>query len=167
MKGKSRGKILLVEDEDSIRSLLFDFLSSKGFIVLQAENGGKGYQMLKAEKPDLVIFDKEENTLEMASDCPFPYLATHVRSLASLAEELQVLGEKLQEPKLLELSHRARLQLAAPSKNGALPALKTIRESDRKPAETILYMIWKNPWMAVSRDTFIGDVCSRVGVELP
>lgn len=35
----------------------------------------------------------------------------------------------------------------------------------RLPRETVLYMIWKSPWMTVSRDTYISRTLAAVGWE--
>jgi ABC-type Fe3+-hydroxamate transport system substrate-binding protein len=31
------------------------------------------------------------------------------------------------------------------------------------PAETVLYLIWKNPWMTISRDTYVSAMLATVG----
>ena len=55
---KTEGKkILLVEDESRIRKLLFDFLSSRGFVVSLASNGSEGISQFFAVEPDLVLLD--------------------------------------------------------------------------------------------------------------
>ncbi|RKY29684.1 MAG: two-component system response regulator [Candidatus Omnitrophota bacterium] len=50
-------KILIVEDERDIRSLVAKALSAKGYEVFEASNGYEGWYMLQKEKPDLVILD--------------------------------------------------------------------------------------------------------------
>jgi CheY-like chemotaxis protein len=53
--GKSR--ILIVEDDSSSRKLLRDYLSAKGYDVLEAGEGEEAIDIVIAEKPDLVLMD--------------------------------------------------------------------------------------------------------------
>lgn len=50
-------KILVVEDERSIRESLLDLLSVEGFSVLGAENGHLGVQLAQQHLPDLILCD--------------------------------------------------------------------------------------------------------------
>ena len=50
-------KILIIEDEDSIRILLSRFLQRKGFETILAEDGLEGVEIAKKVHPDLIILD--------------------------------------------------------------------------------------------------------------
>lgn len=50
-------KILCVEDEHDIRELLVEELRDSGFDVLEAADGRQGYEMIIAERPDIVLCD--------------------------------------------------------------------------------------------------------------
>jgi len=50
-------KILVVEDEESLRLFYEEELKSEGYEVLTARNGKEAIQRLEAERPDLVILD--------------------------------------------------------------------------------------------------------------
>lgn len=50
-------RILIIDDEESIRDLLTDFLKNKGFEVVSAPNGMSGIALLKEEKFDLFLLD--------------------------------------------------------------------------------------------------------------
>jgi DNA-binding response OmpR family regulator len=50
-------KILVVEDETSIRNLYKEELIDEGYDVITAEDGNVGYEMFKSEDPDLITID--------------------------------------------------------------------------------------------------------------
>lgn len=51
------GKVLIVDDEISIRELLKFNLQKEGYSVFEAEDGITGVSIAKADKPDLIILD--------------------------------------------------------------------------------------------------------------
>ena len=50
-------KILVVEDDESIRILLEKVLGLKDYTVVLAEDGEQGLSLAQAENPDLIIMD--------------------------------------------------------------------------------------------------------------
>ena len=50
-------KILVIDDEQGIRSLLDTLLSRKGYDVVLAESGRKGLELFRRERPDVVVLD--------------------------------------------------------------------------------------------------------------
>jgi DNA-binding NtrC family response regulator len=50
-------KVLVIDDELSIRSLLSAVLSQKGYDVVLAENGRKGLESFHQERPDVIVLD--------------------------------------------------------------------------------------------------------------
>lgn len=50
-------KILLVEDDEGIRTTLKDILTERGFIVDCLEDGAKAMEILKKTPPDLLLLD--------------------------------------------------------------------------------------------------------------
>ena len=50
-------KILIVEDEPHVIKYLQMFLHDAGYDTVAADNGQKGFELAKKEKPDLVILD--------------------------------------------------------------------------------------------------------------
>ncbi len=50
-------KILLVDDEESLRLLYAEELSAEGYEVFTAENGKEGLRQVELVKPDLIILD--------------------------------------------------------------------------------------------------------------
>lgn len=56
LKGKE-ATILIVDDDDSIRSLLYQELSDAGYLIEQAANGKEALARVRANRPDLIILD--------------------------------------------------------------------------------------------------------------
>lgn len=50
-------KLLVVDDEPSVRKLLKRFFEARGFAVAVAEDGVRGWQVARDEQPDLVLTD--------------------------------------------------------------------------------------------------------------
>lgn len=50
-------QILVIDDDEKIRTIFARFLRSKGYAVTCAEDGKEGLRLLEAESPDLVITD--------------------------------------------------------------------------------------------------------------
>lgn len=53
----SSPKVLIVDDETSIRSLVRSYLEADDYTVLEATNGSEAVQLVRAHLPDLVILD--------------------------------------------------------------------------------------------------------------
>ena len=49
--------ILVIDDNEMIRNLIATVLTTYGFTVQEAANGKMGVQMIREQKPDLVICD--------------------------------------------------------------------------------------------------------------
>jgi CheY-like chemotaxis protein len=50
-------KVLVIDDEQGIRSLLDTLLSRKGYDVVLAESGRKGLELFRRERPDVLVLD--------------------------------------------------------------------------------------------------------------
>lgn len=50
-------KVLIVEDDSNIMELLHLYLEKEGFQTVVAADGGKGVELFRSEKPDLVLLD--------------------------------------------------------------------------------------------------------------
>jgi PAS domain S-box-containing protein len=57
MENSAKTKILVIDDEESIRTLLRISLIHKGYEVFSAEDGEKGIEVFKQEKPPIVLTD--------------------------------------------------------------------------------------------------------------
>ncbi len=66
-----RKKILVIEDEEKILSLVKKYLEQEAFDVFTARNGGEGKMMWKKENPDLIVLDlmlPEVNGLDLCRE---------------------------------------------------------------------------------------------------
>lgn len=54
---KTKSVVLVVDDEHDIREVLDDYLTAKGFLVLQAEDGKTMREQLQQQPTDLVLLD--------------------------------------------------------------------------------------------------------------
>jgi DNA-binding NtrC family response regulator len=50
-------KILVIDDEEGIRSLLDTLLTRKGYDVVLADGGRKGLELFRRERPDVIVLD--------------------------------------------------------------------------------------------------------------
>ena len=50
-------KVLIVDDEDFLRSFYSHYFVNQGFTVLEADNGLDGVRIAEEEKPDLILLD--------------------------------------------------------------------------------------------------------------
>lgn len=54
---ENKKKILIVEDEPSLRNALCDKLTLEGFAAIEAKNGEEGLDVALREHPDLILLD--------------------------------------------------------------------------------------------------------------
>ncbi|MFJ4646397.1 helical backbone metal receptor [Streptomyces bobili] len=109
---------------------------------------------IAALAPDLVIANEEENRepdLAALRDAGIEVLVTEVRDVPGafreLARVLQACGSR-SRPRWLDEAEEAWSALKPP---------------DRR--RTAVVPVWRRPWMVLGRDTFAGDVLSRLGVD--
>lgn len=128
------------------------------------------FNKLKELQPDFVIMDKEENNKEMADNCSFSVLASHIRSLDDLHKELMIFSHQLNLPQLDLYAQRVQRIIHQGKKNP--PKLKRefpgVLDWWQKPATDwndyhLVYIIWKKPFMCVTRETYIGSTLSALG----
>ena len=96
MNGKP--KLLVVDDEESLRTILRDELSHQNYTVRDAENGKAALEILKQEKHDIVLLDvmmPEMDGLELLRIIRKENLARRVVMLTGV-DELKIARESLQ-----------------------------------------------------------------------
>jgi iron complex transport system substrate-binding protein len=135
------------------------------------------WQKVAEVRPDLIIFDQEENTKDMAESCPFAYHVLHIQSIDDVAEALsslaQVIDPEQQLPKLYQSISDWKAVASAPNIKWRFDRIPDLIEHvgldsndlDWSNIKRIDYLIWKNPWMAIGPNTFIFSVLERLGLK--
>ena len=137
--------------------------------TIQKVGGTKGVDWDRCVdlKPDLVVFDREENIKDMAESCPYPWAATHITSVKNIGPELIKLANHLDCQKLMNLANDWNVLANKPNQAfpgwnnipGQLQALNNQRANYRR----LEYVIWREPWMVVGQDTFIDSMLRKLG----
>ncbi|MEX2597321.1 MAG: helical backbone metal receptor [Salibacteraceae bacterium] len=105
-------------------------------------------------QPDLIIANKEENTesdINKLSE-KYPIWISDIKSLESALEMIRDVGfitDSNVESVEIEKEVRSRFD----------------KLSNNKKAKKVLYLIWKDPFMAAGRDTFINEMLQFTGFE--
>lgn len=104
-------------------------------------------------KPDLILGNREENTLaniEVVQKSS-PVWISDISSLEKAIEMIQSIGELTD--RMAEANEIAgKIQISFNS----FEPLVCVKY-------TVLYLIWRKPWMAVASNTFINDMLIRIG----
>ena len=129
--------------------------------------GTKDWKLSKvlSVKADLLVLDREENPLFMSVDSGLPVWASQITSVGDMPVALRDLAEVLGNEKLREWSDRWSSVAAAGPGHG----WPGILEWGRRPAcavRSVVYVIWRDPWMAVGPQTFIGSMLRRTGYRV-
>jgi two-component system cell cycle sensor histidine kinase/response regulator CckA len=90
MDQASKGKVLLVEDDEQVRTFIRMLLSTNGYQVLEASNGAKGLELAEAEAanidlllsdmllPELSGFDLAQKALERNPELKVLFMTGYV-----------------------------------------------------------------------------------------
>lgn len=126
------------------------------------------WDKVKGLEADLILLDKEENPLEFAEQSPLPYYATHVQGIKDVSVELLKLSERFENQKLFNLAGRWQALDQCPSFEvkdlDKFPGLVQWIKKPTRRIQKIHYVIWKNPWMVVSKETFVGSMLQKLGI---
>lgn len=101
MNGEERAltKILVVDDESSIVTLLQFNIEKAGFDVVTAEDGRTGYELALSEKPDLIVLDlmlPEMDGIEVCKQLRQDKVETPILMLTAKDDELdKIIGLEL------------------------------------------------------------------------
>jgi DNA-binding NtrC family response regulator len=57
MQSDARTKVLVIDDDDSVRESFRNYLEDNDYIIYEATNGRQGLELFATEKPDVVLVD--------------------------------------------------------------------------------------------------------------
>lgn len=118
-------------------------------------------------KPDIVVFDREENIKAMADDCPYPWVATHITSVDNVGTELLSLARKLASSELEKLADDwceiARKPNCLFSGWREIPGQLASLNNKNDHYQALEYIIWREPWMGIGQGTFIESMLVKLG----
>jgi ABC-type Fe3+-hydroxamate transport system substrate-binding protein len=106
---------------------------------------------IAALRPDLVVANKEENRELDVRRLRADGIPVWVTDIETVPEALDSLERLFVE--VLEVGTPDWLVAASDEWGGPVP----------EPVVDVAVAIWRDPWMAVGRDTFTGDLVSRLG----
>ncbi|MCB9169894.1 MAG: ABC transporter substrate-binding protein [Flavobacteriales bacterium] len=110
-------------------------------------------EKVRALKPDLIIGNKEENERKDIEQLEkeYPVWMSDVRDLEGALDMILRIGE-------FTGSAERAVGISASIK----ASFRTLRPL--RPVKRAAYLIWRDPWMAAGRDTFIQDMLGRIGL---
>jgi ABC-type Fe3+-hydroxamate transport system substrate-binding protein len=113
-------------------------------------------------QPDLIIANKEENVKEQIEELQkhFKVYVSDIKNLSDALKMIQDVGElvnrnKESEKVIKEIKNHF---------NNLNPDSYRDRTSNLKQ-QSVIYLIWKNPYMTVGNDTFIHDMITLCGFK--
>jgi len=109
------------------------------------------FSCIDSLEPDLIIGNKEENYREGIETlkAKYPVWMSDISTLDDALNMIRELGDITDTPNLAR-------QLTTEIETSF---------SERLYSQRVLYLIWKNPWMAAGHNTFIHDMLSRIGLD--
>ena len=117
--------------------------------------GTKNFRLdeIKKLQPDLIIGNKEENYEDgiLELEKTYPVWMSDVSSFEQALEMVKSLGEIT--------TYEKQAQEIIQS------IVVSFDKLNRNPLASVLYLIWKSPWIAVGRNTFIDNMLSKIGLE--
>lgn len=113
------------------------------------------YDKIQNLNPDIIICNKEENTLEMIQELDkiAPVHISDINSIPDCLEVIEMYGQIFS----VEQQADSIISEIKKEENAFELYIKT------QPVCSVAYFIWKDPWMAVGRKTFIDYMLSVNG----
>jgi len=110
------------------------------------------FASIEALKPDLIVGNKEENYREGIEKLrtKYPVWMSDIVSFDDALSMIESLGEIT-----------SRLQEAQKIKHSIGEAFKSLTPFS---GQSVLYLIWRKPWMAAGPGTFIDEVLTKLGL---
>lgn len=137
--------------------------------AIPAVGGTKDWDIerVRSLKPDLILLDQEENPKDFSLNAPAAYFSTHIQSVEDVSPALMELSHRLHLAPLSDIAQRWQKIELRPIKKRDLRDLPGVIEWIQRPNEEpqqFIYIIWRQPWMAVSQNTFIGSQFRHLGL---
>ena len=127
--GVTKGTILLVEDEDTLRRVMKDLLEQEGYVICEARDGAEALEQVDRHNPDLVLLDLNLPNVDGYS------VLTQLRSRPATADlpvvVLSARGDEDSEVRVLQLG--ATDFLTKPFRPRALSARLAATLNRRRP----------------------------------
>ncbi|MEX2350096.1 MAG: helical backbone metal receptor [Flavobacteriaceae bacterium] len=108
------------------------------------------YDKIEALRPDIILCNKEENTKEMVERLEkiAPVWVSDIKTIDDCLEMIDAFGDMFDKP-----------QRAGEIRAAIKMELDSFKEFIKeKPTVKVIYLIWKNPWMAAGSSTFINTL---------
>ena len=107
------------------------------------------------QQPDCVVGVKEENTKELILELAekVPVVLFDIQNVEDALQMIAILGQ------LLDKNQEAKTMIQSITSGFQ----KLNMKPEIKPR--VLYLIWKDPWMAAGRETFIGEMIAEAGFD--
>lgn len=148
-----KGKVLVVDDEESLVRLITYNLTKDGFQTLQANDGNEAWRLIMQEKPDLIILDimlPGKDGLEICRDLRKENITTPIIMLTAKDDEVdKVVGLELGADDYVtkpfsvkELSARVRAVLRRNNATDNLPAENENITAGKFTIKPLSYEIW-------------------------
>jgi len=112
------------------------------------------FKKIAALQPDLIIANKEENTKEQIEELQklYPVYTSDIYNLEDNIQMIETIGS------ITNTVNRSQTII-----KGINQSFKRLTPLDN-PNNTVLYLIWKNPYMSIGNNTFISDMLVRCGL---
>ncbi len=110
------------------------------------------FDVINALQPDLIIGNKEENYEEGITQLAgkYPVWMSDITSWESALQMIKSIGDLIDE--------KAKADLLVEEINRRIESLKPFLP------KRVLYFIWRDPWMATGKNTFIDTMLSKIGL---
>src|SRR5690606_29205221 len=115
------------------------------------------WETLKSLKPDIVLCNKEENTLEIVQQLE-TFTQVHVADIYTLKDCYQLIRDYG-----ILFSVEKKSQFIVEEIQEQVDDYNHFMVGRKKPK--VAYMIWKNPWMIAGGDTFINHLLEVSGYD--
>lgn len=129
------------------------------------------WERLERLQADLIVVDKEENKKTVLDKTKVPLFISHVESVEDMIPCYQKFYETFKslgasKEILVNIKNdikRWEKVLVSKKVERPFPGVLNWIDDPKEEFSHVYYIIWKDPWMVVSKNTFIGSVLSLLG----